>query len=163
MNISLLLAEKEFKLKLRELVKNAIQVTLDGRIYDVGVDFFGADEFLLFVDGRVYDVIVTPNSNAFSVCINGKNIHISKKSALQLIGAGGTPAARREIKTSMPGRVIKRLVGENEPVQQGEAVLILEAMKMQNEIKAPQSGTVTHIGPKEGQSVEAGTLLFVIE
>ena len=163
MNISLLLADREFKLKLRERVENRIQVTLDGKTYDIEVEFFSPDEFLLKIDGRVYDVIVTPNSNQYGVCINGKNIQVGKRSALQLLGASGNHAPKREVKTSMPGRIIKLLAKEGEEVQEGQAVLILEAMKMQNEIKAPQPGRIQRIGPQAGDSVEAGALLFIVE
>ncbi len=163
MNISLLFADREFKLMLQERMKDHLQVELDGRTYDVSVDYFSPDEFLLKIDDRVYDVIVSPNSNAYTVCIYGKNIYVNKKSALQLIGRTGPHAARREIKTSMPGRIIKLLVNEGDHVNEGEAVLILEAMKMQNEIKSPQPGKVTCIGTGPGKSVEAGALLFVIE
>jgi biotin carboxyl carrier protein len=163
MNISLLFEDQEFKLMLQERVKGSLQVVLDGRSFDVSVDFFSPDEFLLKIDDRVYDVIVSPNSNAYAVCINGKNIHVNKKSALQLIGGMSPHTARREVKTSMPGRIIKLLVSVGDHVSEGEAVLILEAMKMQNEIKSPQPGVVTCIGPEPGKSVEAGALLFVIE
>ncbi len=163
MNISLLFADREFKLMLQERVKDNLRVELEGRIYDVRVDFFSPDAFLLKIDDSVYDVIVSPNSNAYAVCINGKSIYVNKKSALQLIGTTSPHAARREIKTSMPGRIIKHLVNVGGQVSEGEAVLILEAMKMQNEIKSPQPGRVTCIGPKPGESVEAGALLFVIE
>jgi biotin carboxyl carrier protein len=54
-------------------------------------------------------------------------------------------------------------VREGEKVREGQAVLVLEAMKMQNEIKSPQSGTITRIVPKAGDSVEAGSLLFTVE
>jgi biotin carboxyl carrier protein len=63
----------------------------------------------------------------------------------------------------MPGRIIKVFVEEGEEVKEGQPVLVLEAMKMQNEIKSPQSGKVTRINPKAGESVEAGALLFSVE
>ena len=63
----------------------------------------------------------------------------------------------------MPGKIIKVLVQEGESVQEGQAVLILEAMKMQNEIKSPQSGQIVRIVPREGESVETGALLFSVD
>ncbi len=52
---------------------------------------------------------------------------------------------------------------EGDKVKEGQAVLVLEAMKMQNEIKSPQSGIITKINPTAGDSVEAGALLFSVE
>jgi len=55
------------------------------------------------------------------------------------------------------------LVKEGEKVKENQAVMVLEAMKMQNEIKSPQAGIITKIGAKSGDSVETGSLLFSIE
>ncbi len=162
MNISLLFAETEFQLKLRERAENHIQVDMNGETFDILVEYFSTEEYLLKIDGKVYDVIVSPNTDSYAVCINGKNIHVGKKSPLQLLGGKSARSGRREIKTSMPGRIIEVLVQEGEEVEEGQAVLILEAMKMQNEIKSPQPGTIASITPKVGESVQAGSLLFVI-
>jgi len=80
-----------------------------------------------------------------------------------MLGKKGEKAKKRDIKTSMPGRVVKVLVREGEKVKEGQAILVLEAMKMHNEIKSPQSGIITRINPKVGDSVEAGTLLYSVE
>ena len=63
----------------------------------------------------------------------------------------------------MPGRVVEVLAGEGEEIAAGEGVLVLEAMKMENEIPAPIDGTVREILVGEGDTVEAGTPLFTID
>ncbi len=63
----------------------------------------------------------------------------------------------------MPGKIVKVLAKEGDKVKEGQPILVLEAMKMQNEIKSPQSGTVINISPKDGDSVETGALLFSVE
>lgn len=68
-----------------------------------------------------------------------------------------------ELVTDMPGKVIKLLTTEGAVVNQGDTLLILEAMKMENEIKAGASGVVKAIHVKEGQAVDAGTLMIEIE
>ncbi len=163
MNISLLFAGQEFSLRLRERGDNHIQVVLNGETFDIDVEYLSSEEYLLKIDGKVYDVIVSPNSDSYAVCINGKNIHVGKKSPFRLPGGKGSRSERREVKTSMPGRIIEVLVQEGDEVEEGQAVLILEAMKMQNEIKSPQPGKIACLGPKTGDSVAAGALLFVIE
>jgi len=57
---------------------------------------------------------------------------------------------------------VKILLKEGDEVEEGQAVLILEAMKMQNEIKSPQAGKITKIRPKAGDSVETGAVLFAV-
>ena len=63
----------------------------------------------------------------------------------------------------MPGRIVKVFMKEGDKIKEGQAVLVLEAMKMQNEIKSPQSGIITKINATAGDSVEAGALLFSVE
>ncbi len=62
----------------------------------------------------------------------------------------------------MPGKVVKIAMSAGTPVAEGEGVLILEAMKMENEIKSPVEGILTEISVTEGQTVESGALLFVV-
>lgn len=163
MNVSFLHDGKEFNLKIREHVENQVQVSLDDKIYEVSIEFIQPDEFLMKIDGRIYDAIVTSNSNSYSVSLNGKDIHIAKKSALYLLGGKNAKTKKKEVKTSMPGRIVKVMIKAGEDVDEGQTVLILEAMKMQNEIKSPQPGRIVSIRPKEGESVETNSLLFVVE
>lgn len=79
-----------------------------------------------------------------------------KPSGLHAGGAGA-------LITQMPGKVVKLFKREGETVTKGETVLILEAMKMENEIKAGTDGTIKIINVKEGQALEAGFLMVEIE
>jgi biotin carboxyl carrier protein len=63
----------------------------------------------------------------------------------------------------MPGRIVRILAAEGEEIQEGQALLVLEAMKMQNEIKSPQAGRLTYFRLKPGDHVETGALLFSVE
>ena len=68
-----------------------------------------------------------------------------------------------EIKTAMPGKVVRILVAAGAEVQKGDGVLVVEAMKMQNEMKSPKDGIVKEIRTTEGSTVNAGDILAVIE
>lgn len=72
-------------------------------------------------------------------------------------------AGPQEIRAHMPGKVIKILVGKGDRVSAGQGVLIVEAMKMQNEMKSPKEGLVTRVHAEEGVTVAAGETLMVIE
>ncbi len=163
MNFSLWLDDKEFTLNLEEKVKNDILVSLGKREYHVSVEFLSSDEILLNIDGKIHNVIINSNSSSHSVYVNGRFFKIEKKSASQILGKKGAKPKKRNVKTSMPGRIVKVFVEEGEEVKEGQVVLVLEAMKMQNEIKSPQPGIITKINPAAGDSVEAGSLLFSIE
>lgn len=66
---------------------------------------------------------------------------------------------RQQVVAPMPGKVIRVLVGTGEKVEAGQGLLVVEAMKMQNEIRSPKSGTVERVQVKEGQAVNAGEVL----
>lgn len=163
MNTSFWYKDKEYKLRLQAKDKNRLLVKLEDRDYDVAVENVTPDEMILEIDGRIFNTMVAPNSNGYAVYINGKCLHIEKRSVHQLLGSRPNGNKRQEVKTSMPGRIVKILVQKGAAVEEGQAVLILEAMKMQNEIKSPQPGTIKQIGPAPGDSVEAGALLFTVE
>jgi biotin carboxyl carrier protein len=163
MNVSFWLNDKEFRLNLIPTKKNDIQVSLGKKIYSVSVEFINADEILLNIDGKIHNVIVKANSTSYAVYVNGSCFQIEKKSALQILGPKTGKQRKANVNTSMPGRIVKILMNEGDKVAEGQAVLILEAMKMQNEIKSPQSGRINKICPKVGDSVETGALLFIVD
>lgn len=76
-------------------------------------------------------------------------------------GLGG--AADGELLTKMPGKIVKIFVKEGEKVEAGQTVLVLEAMKMENEIKTPTNGVVKAIHVKEGDALEEGVLMIEVE
>jgi len=163
MNFSFWLNNEEFRLALEEKNENNIQVTLGQKKYLVSAEFLSASELLLNIDGKIYNIIMEFNSSGYSVYVNGKFFKIEKKSALQILETHKTKLKKRDVKTSMPGRIAKILLREGDRVKEGQAVLVLEAMKMENEIKSPQAGIIKRIGPKTGSYVEGGSLLFSVE
>ena len=69
----------------------------------------------------------------------------------------------RQLVAPMPGKVVRFLVGENSPVEAGQGVVVVEAMKMQNEIKSPKKGIVLKLSVPEGAAVNAGDVLAIVE
>lgn len=163
MNISFWLENKEYLLNLVKQKKNELRLSLGKKTYHVSYEFLGENEILLNLDGKIHSVVFHSNSTSHSVFINGKSFKLEKKSVHQILGDRNAEQKKKEVKTSMPGKIIKVLAQEGESVQKGQAVLILEAMKMQNEIKSPQSGQILRIFPRAGESVETGALLFSVD
>lgn len=162
MNVSFWLDGNEFSLNLTQSENGDILVTLGEKEYRVSVEFLDTDEILLIIDGRIHDVVINTNTTSYTVYINGRCFQVEKKSALQILGPKTGKLCKANVTTSMPGRIVKLLAKEGDEVVEGQAVMILEAMKMQNEIKSPQSGRIDKIGPQAGDSVETGALLFTI-
>jgi biotin carboxyl carrier protein len=80
-----------------------------------------------------------------------------------LVGAGRAQDGRVQVKAPMPGLVMQVLVEPGETVVAGQGLVVLEAMKMDNELKAPAEGRVVAVAVTAGQAVEKGTLLVVVE
>jgi biotin carboxyl carrier protein len=70
---------------------------------------------------------------------------------------------RREITASMPGKVIRVLVAAGDTVEEGQGLVVVEAMKMQNEVKSPQAGRVAEVRARPDATVGAGEILVVVE
>jgi len=78
-------------------------------------------------------------------------------------GPGAGTEGPRPVKAPMPGRVVRLLVEVGEEVEEGQGVVVIEAMKMQNELKSPKAGRVIRVGAAVGDTVGSGDVLVVVE
>lgn len=163
MNLTLWANGKKYQLSLEEKQNNQIQVKLGGKVYLVSVEMLNEGELLLQVDGKIYDVFIQSNRNSYVVFVKGSCLEVKKESSSRILGKSGDRSKKKDVTTTMPGRIIDVLVKEGDLVEEGQPVIILEAMKMQNAIKAPQPGKITRIKPRPGESVETGSFLFTVE
>jgi 3-methylcrotonyl-CoA carboxylase alpha subunit len=147
----------------------AIEVTPDGRFL-VGDRVLAAD-LAEAVSGRLWSVVIDGEAHevaflgADRVWVDGDEIRLDiadERAVAARRGGGRSPHARQEIRAPMPG-LLKRLhVALDATVAEGDALATLEAMKMENELRAAHAGTVAQIAVAEGTKVEAGALLIVI-
>ena len=91
------------------------------------------------------------------------DVEIVDPRAVRRRGASGTVEGRQTLTAAMPGKVVRVLVSEGDTVEAGQGIVVVEAMKMQNEVKSPKAGTVVKIAASEGSTVNAGELLAVVE
>jgi glutaconyl-CoA/methylmalonyl-CoA decarboxylase subunit gamma len=151
-----------------EPAANQFRVVLDGREFQV--DFLEPQKNLLslIVEGRSYEVDVNAadHGDHFSVIVQGDSFEIDVLDERRLKSARrdtGAAAGRQDLKAPMAGCVRKVLVAVGDRVRAGQVLLILEAMKMQNEITAPMDGNVSALMTKEEAIVSGGDPLCVIE
>lgn len=163
MNFLFWLGRKEVKVGLEPAGDNFVRITVGDTTYDVSAEFIGQEQVLLNVDGRVYNVIVRSNSLSHSVFVNGRLFQVEKRSALRTLGEEKSRQKKRDVRITMPGRVIQVMSNPGDRVEAGQPVLVLEAMKMQNEIKSPQAGELVRVNFQAGDYVEAGSILFTVE
>lgn len=108
---------------------------------------------------REAGVVATPTG--VSVSVGGLDTRVDRASLRPRSGASAA-AGGAEVRAPMPGKVVRILRREGDPVRAGEGVLVLEAMKMQNEIRAPVSGVVANMRVASGASLGGGESLFAV-
>lgn len=117
--------------------------------------------FSVLSGGRSYEVRVSGAEVAIGLFAFEQEIEDPR--AWKRSGHGASGHGHASIKAAMPGKVVRVLVGVGDQVEAGQGMLVVEAMKMQNELKAPRAGRVTSIEIKAGDSVSAGAVLAQIE
>ncbi len=103
---------------------------------------------------------------AYSVLIRGRAYGVTLEDPLRRLSradGGASAPGRAEIRSVMPGKVRAILVKQGDEVKAGQGLVVIEAMKMENEIPSPKDGRVADIGVKPGDAVEAGALLCAVE
>ena len=139
---------RAYELEARDTESGATLFVLGGRLYECRAEAAGArgEEWRVDVGNRRFDVtLIDPRR-------------------LRAAGAAGAQAAgRAAVSSSMPGKVVRVLVAQGAAVEAGDPLVVVEAMKMQNELKAPKAGTIVELHAREGATVNAGEVLAVVE
>ena len=138
-------------------------VTIDEKTLDLDLVKTGEHDVSVLVNGVSYDFGLEKTADGFAVIVRGDRFDVEIRDALK--GAAPSRSAASgpvKLKAPMPGKIVKVLVAVGEPVESGQGVLVMEAMKMENELKASRAGHIQEIRVGEGQAVEMGTLLLVI-
>jgi biotin carboxyl carrier protein len=140
----------------------AMDCLVDGRAVAVDARMLQAGVMSLVVEGRQYRCVLDGDG----VVIGGRRFafEVDDPRSLQgRRGVGAGAAGPRALKAPMPGRVVRVLVGVGDEVVEGQAVMVIEAMKMQNELKSPKGGRVVRVAAGVGDTVGAGDVLAVVE
>jgi acetyl-CoA/propionyl-CoA carboxylase biotin carboxyl carrier protein len=155
----------EFTLKLDgetfKIVVDGNSVLVNGQPFVVG---FEPDASRVLVDDVPYDVTLDgdraiASGIAYALEVEGLG---GGSEAGPRAAARATAAGEGAVTAIMPGKIIRVIVAEGDEVAEGDVVCILEAMKMENELKAPRAGTVQAIHVEAGQDVEMGAVLAEI-
>jgi len=151
---------------LTELDDNHFELTIDGETVHVDAARSGKMIYSIIEDGKQFEVIIDESgAHGFDVLVGGQLFHLQaldERSRLLSSSAKTVATGPQRVEAEMPGKVVKISAGVGTPVIDGQGVVILEAMKMENEIKSPIEGVIVEIGVAEGQTVESGALLFVV-
>jgi len=143
------------------------RVTLDGRPVAVDAVEIAPYTLSILLDGQSFETNVTPSPDGKLKLQTGTQeftAEVIDPRAWSGRRHGNVEAeGRQQIVAPMPGKVVRLLVKAGDRVEAGQGLLVVEAMKMQNEIRSPKSGTVERVLAKEGQPVNAGEILAWID
>ena len=143
-----------------------VRVTVDGQVQEVNVTPTDIGYSVVFAGGRTLDAAVTERTAGewfiqfakvdVIAAVNGRRFGHGRTSGAQAAG-------ERRVLAPMPGRIVRVLVRAGDAVAAGQPLVVVEAMKMENELRSPRAGRVKEVSVGEGMSIEAGRLLVVVD
>lgn len=165
MNYEILIDGKAHKLELNQ-VDEHWDCRLDGRPYKVDAVVARRDVISLIVDGDCYEVKREQTRNDLHIWVKAVRFPVEVRDPRSLRSRRAAAAGIEgpaKLLAPMPGKVVRILAHEKDEVEAGHGVLVVEAMKMQNELKSPKKGVVSKLVVKEGAAVNPGDVLAIIE
>ncbi|MEX1019575.1 MAG: biotin/lipoyl-containing protein [Litorilinea sp.] len=145
------------------------QIFIDDEEVNIDLEQGGAQElYSLLFNGKSYELIIESERFNYGVTLRGEHFQIQvEDERTRRLNAGrkapSLPEGDLPVKAPIPGLVVKILAEVGTPVEDGQPLLLLEAMKMENEIRAPRAGVVKKVEVVAGQRVEQNALLIVLE
>jgi len=149
-----------------------LDVLLDGRPHTLDLEPESADAvevepgiWSIVLDGRSYEVKLEPAPDGYYASVDGRRYEVQVRDPRRLprSRAALSAAGRQKVTSPMPGKVVRVLVQQGDDVEAGQGLLVVEAMKMQNEIRSPKAGRVVLISASEGAAVAGGETLVEVE
>jgi len=145
---------------------------INGRTCEIDLDHSAAQiaavepgVYSVLFDGRSYEARIEQSNGLTVVLIDGHRFEVEIHDPRRWSRQTGPRGAqgRLHVSAPMPGKIVRLLVAEGDTVTAGQGLLVVEAMKMQNEMKAPKDGRVVSLAAREGATVAAGDVLAAIE
>ena len=160
--------EEELAYSVTRTEDNGFSVTLpDGSAIDVDAFKPDAGSLHLLVGGASHNVDLREKAGTFSVSLREATHHVDvlneREKRMAVAGVGARGGGGPELTSPMAGKVVAVEVAEGDVVEEGQTVVIVEAMKMENTLKAHKPGTISKIPVEPGQAVEIGDVLVEIE
>jgi biotin carboxyl carrier protein len=168
MKLKVISGEREENLLLR-LEEGRVLAEIGDRVYSLDVRATEHDGYLFLLNTNVHDCLVSERPGAkdtFDVTVLGRSYEVTIVDPKRLRSGQNSDRHHHgvtEILAPMPGKVVRVQLEAGATVEKGAGVVVVEAMKMQNEMKSPRGGVVVSINVKPGDTVNAGDVLAVIE
>jgi biotin carboxyl carrier protein len=142
-------------------------LTVDGRQHEVDAVPLEQGAVSMIIDGDSYNVELEERDDAMIARVADQLVRIDiadeRQRRLKMARAGFSVEGKQVVTAPMPGKVVKILVKPGDAVTEGQGLVVVEAMKMENELKSPKAGKVLEILAREGEPVEMDAKLVVVE
>jgi biotin carboxyl carrier protein len=142
-----------------------VVMQIDGREIEADAVRISLGEYSIILGGRSFEARISRSAAGVLVKIKNREfpVEVRDPRSSRRGRAGGVELeGQQHVTASMPGKVVRVLVTQGQKVEVGQGLLVVEAMKMQNEIRSPKSGVVGRLYAKEGQTVNSGEVLVVV-
>jgi biotin carboxyl carrier protein len=160
-------AGETMRIELHEVGEGVYDLTVGGETVRVDAAKSGRTIYSVIEDGRQFEAMVEERgAHGFDILVSGRLFHleaVDERSRLLVEQARTASEGPQTVESEMPGKIVKLHVAEGSEVREGQGVVVVEAMKMENEIRSPIDGVVKELPVAEGQTVETGEVLFVVE
>lgn len=165
MKLKAIVGEREEGLLLK-IEEGRVTAEIGDRVYNLDVHQLEPDCYLFLQNTNVYECRVNGSKGIFEVSIRGRNYAVTIVDPKRLRSGQNSDRHHHgmaQILAPMPGKVVRVQLEAGATVEKGDGVVVVEAMKMQNEMKSPRAGVVVSIKVKPGDTVNAGDVLAVVE
>lgn len=161
------LGDQNYTVEIEEIGKSLYRVSVDGNEILVDGKKTGRSNYSLIINHRSFEVDVDIAETEYRVLVDGRSYHIDlvdeRRMRVGGFQSGIQLQGRQNISVPMAGKVIAVLVNEGDKIEKGQGLVIVEAMKMENEVRSPIQAEVKEVKVKAGQAVVSGELLLVVE
>lgn len=155
---------KDYRIEL-ERVDGRWACRVDGRTVEIDAVLARRDVLSILIDGKAYEIKRERTAVDLHLWVGSVRYAAQLRDPRSLRGRAAADDGKgpRKLLAPMPGKIVRVLVAESGEVEAGQGVVVVEAMKMQNEIKSPKKGVVRKLIATEGAAVNAGDVLAVVE
>ena len=164
MKLQIEIAGKKRRVELEQAGERAIW-TIDGQRLEADAVAVSAGTYSILLSGKSFEVRVERRGAELRAITAGRDVSVviqDEREWRRNRGGSVEAEGRQQVLAPMPGKIVRVLVSAGDAVRTGQGLLVVEAMKMQNEIRAPKSGTIDRVRVVEGQTVNAGEVVVIV-